>query len=131
MNDLLSNAVTMSANPLVIDGLIVGKSPRGHTIFSAAGKAAAVQLMKQSSASVSSIAAANGINANLIPKWARSKGKAVKSARTAVLMPVSVKSVATRSSEMAVAIELPRGTIRLTVSGMQPLATLIDQLSGR
>jgi transposase-like protein len=120
---------------LVVPGLIAGKTAYGRFIFSATGKAAAVKLFTDAVAPVTQIAQANGINPNLIRKWARPAQARKKSKRLAKsvpvgLVPVRVQPVAPSALELMVHIELSKGTLRLALPRMTDLGVIIDQLSG-
>jgi transposase-like protein len=128
-------AVQAAIDPLVVPGLIVGKTAKGRFIFSAAGKAAIVQLHKNTGASIAQLSKANGINVNLIPKWSRSLGGYKKAKRNTVgrepkLIPIKIVRPLLTVSEYPIAIELSKGTIRFTLPRLQDLGAIIEQLNG-
>ncbi len=128
------DTTTVMPDPLVVDGLIVGKTAHGRSVFSAAGKAAVARLFKESVASAARIAHANGINENLVAKWARTTGVRHKSKRTVSvgkpeLIAIQVKSAPSVALAQSIQIELPKGVIRMTLARVQDLGLVIDQLS--
>jgi hypothetical protein len=129
------DVVQVTVDPLVVPGLVAGKTTRGRSIFSAAGKAAVVQLYKSDKASIAQLSKANGINVNLIPKWSRSLGGHKRAKRNTVgsapkLVPVKMVRPLLTVGEYPIVIELSQGTIRLTLPGLQDLGAIIEQLSG-
>lgn len=128
------DATVVTRDPLLVDGLIVGKTAHGRSIFSASGKAAIAQLFKDSVASASRIAFVNGINENLVSKWARSSNARHKlkhrvSITKPELIAVQVKRESAITIEQLIQIELPKGIIRMTLARVQDLGLVIDQLS--
>ncbi len=128
------DATVVTQDPLLVDGLIVGKTGSGRSIFSASGKAAVARLFKDSVASASRIAFVNGINENLVSKWARSSNARHKTKRRVSitkleLIAVQVKRESAISVEQSIQIDLPKGIIRMTLARVQDLGLVIDQLS--
>jgi transposase-like protein len=128
-------AVQAAIDPLVVPGLIVGKTAKGRSIFNAAGKAAIVQLHKNTGASIAQLSKANGININLIPKWSRSLGGYKKAKRNTVgrepkLIPIKIVRPPLTVSEYPIVIELSKGAIRLTLPRLHDLGAIIEQLNG-
>jgi transposase-like protein len=128
-------AVQAAIDPLVVPGLIAGKTAKGRFIFNATGKAAIVQLHKNTGASIAQLSKANGINVNLIPKWSRSlighnKTKRNTVGREPKLIPIKIVRPQLTVSEYPIVIELSKGTIRVTLPRVQDLGAIIEQLNG-
>jgi transposase-like protein len=129
------DVVQVAVDPLVVPGLVAGKTARGRSIFSAAGKAAVVQLYKSGKASIAQLSKANGINVNLIPKWSRplvghKKAKRRTVGREPELIPIKMVRPSFTTSDHPIVIELRCGTIRLTLPRLQDLGAIIEQLNG-
>jgi transposase-like protein len=128
-------AVQAAIDPLVVPGLIAGKTAKGRFIFNATGKAAIVQLHKNTGASIAQLSKANGINVNLIPKWSRplvghKKAKRRTVGREPELIPIKMVRPSFTTSDHPIVIELRCGTIRLTLPRLQDLGAIIEQLNG-
>jgi transposase-like protein len=88
-----------------IEGLLVGRTVDGRSIYSVAGKRALIQACLAPGVSVAGSALANGVNANLLRKWIRlyqrngrilpSRGRVAPDKPQAKLLPIQLTDLDT------------------------------------
>jgi transposase-like protein len=130
MNDVVREQAPEDAG-LCVPGLVISRKADGRANYSKPGKAALVEMVRSSVASLPALARANGINANMLAKWVQQHSTASKRrpvVRTApTLLPVALKPELA-SSRMSCEIVLARATLRLQLDG-PGLRAVIEQLN--
>ena len=132
----------MTQKPVeLVEGLIVKAGTYGRRTYSKEAKRLLVQLCKAPGVSVSGLALAHGINANLLRRWiGRYGGESVpeavpKSAPRPALLPVKLvapTAPAVQKAEYSIEISFRMITIRLhATADAKTLAMVLDCLATR
>lgn len=128
---------------LIVPDLIERRKQDGRAVYSVAGKAAVVRLVKSGVAKMPVIARANGLNHNLVGNWVKQAYGAtwVKSVQSKIdlerteLVPIKIvaEPVRQKTDPLSLAtrmtVQLARGTLCFESCSAETLKLLITQLS--